>query len=249
MKYHSVAEARDMPGLRLVLTEGMPGPWAEAAKSILNYKDIEFIPVSQTAGEANEDLRDWTGQTTAPVAVYNDEPVRYTWLDILMLAERLAPEKPLLPAELEQRALVVGLSREVAGEDGLGWNRRHYMLSPAMAMDEPPEGMLRMARKYGWSESALQRAAGRIGDILAYFAGRLEAGDYIVGDSVTAVDFYLANFMGIFRPLSPEMNPMPEFLRRIYSEPVPELEGFLSDALFKHRDMMYERYIDTPLEF
>ena len=110
MKYLSVGEARDCPGLRLVLTEGMPGPWAEAAKAVLNFKGIEFIPVAQKAGEANEDLLDWTGQTTAPVAVLDNEPVRYTWLDILMLAERLAPLPALLPSDLEARALVLGLT-------------------------------------------------------------------------------------------------------------------------------------------
>ncbi len=45
MKYLSVEEAIDMPGLRLVLTAGVPGPWGESAKAILAYKGLAFTPV------------------------------------------------------------------------------------------------------------------------------------------------------------------------------------------------------------
>jgi glutathione S-transferase len=254
MDYKTVAEARQLPGLRLVLTEGMPGPWAESAKSILNYKGIEFIAVAQQGGGANEKLQAWTGQTTAPVAIYNDEPVCYSWLDILLLAERLNPDRALLPADLEQRALVVGLSREIAGERGLGWNKRLYMLAPMMTMDEPPEMSARMGNKYGWSAQQLSESAGRIRDCLHYFCERLRAqadggSNYLVGTGETAVDFYLANFMGIFRPLPAEQNPMPDFLRKLYSQVAPELESCLAPLLFEHRDMMYQRHIDTPLQF
>ncbi len=254
MDYKTVSEARHLAGLRLVLTEGMPGPWAEAAKAIFNYKDIDFIAVAQQGGGVNEELQDWTGQTTAPVAIYNDEPVCYSWLDILLLAERLNPDKPLLPADLEQRALVIGLSREIAGERGLGWNKRLYMLAPMMTMDEPPAMSSRMGGKYGWSAQEFSASAERIRVCLQYFCERLqrqaEAGSvYLVGAGESAVDFYLANFMGIFRPLPPEQNPMPDFLRKLYSKVEPDLEASLDPLLFEHRDMMYQRHIDTPLQF
>ncbi len=42
MKYLSVEEAIDMPGLRLVLTAGVPGPWGESAKAILAYKQLDI---------------------------------------------------------------------------------------------------------------------------------------------------------------------------------------------------------------
>jgi glutathione S-transferase len=254
MQYKTVAEARDLPGLRLVLTQGMPGPWAEAAKAILGYKDIAFIPVAQKAGEANQELQDWTGQTTAPVALYNNEPVHYSWLDILLLAERLNPDPPLLPADLEQRALVVGLSREIAGERGLGWNRRLHMLAPMMCLDEPPEMSQRMGTKYGWSPQEYASSGLRIRQCLEYFCTRLRqqaalGSAYLVGTEVTAVDFYLANFLGLFRPLPPAMNPMPDFLRRLYASPAAELESSLAPPLFEHRDMMYQQHIATPLQF
>ena len=45
MDYISVEEAINAPGLRLVLSAGLPGPWGEAAKAILSYKGLEFTPV------------------------------------------------------------------------------------------------------------------------------------------------------------------------------------------------------------
>jgi glutathione S-transferase len=35
-EYLSVAEAREQPGLRLVLSVGVPGPWGEAAKALFH---------------------------------------------------------------------------------------------------------------------------------------------------------------------------------------------------------------------
>jgi hypothetical protein len=35
MNFVSCAETRHLPGLRLVLAAGAPGPWSEAAKAIL----------------------------------------------------------------------------------------------------------------------------------------------------------------------------------------------------------------------
>ena len=54
MKYLSVEEAIDMPGLRLVLTAGVPGPWGESAKAILAHKGLAFTPVLQQGGGENE---------------------------------------------------------------------------------------------------------------------------------------------------------------------------------------------------
>ncbi len=254
MDYVSVEEARHLPGLRLILTAGVPGPWGESAKAIFAYKGIQYVAARQDAGEPNDVLQAWTGQNSAPVAVLDDEPPRCGWLEVLMLAERIAPEPALLPSDFEQRSLVIGLSRELAGERGLAWNRRLQMLAPGMQTDDPPEGVARMANKYGYSEPELESANQRIAEAMSYFTTRLRMqqrlqSDYLVGDSVTAVDFYLANFMAMLKPLPHEVNPMPEYMRTIY-EMLPEpLVPLLSEELLAHRAMMYERYISLPLEF
>ncbi|MBM4256712.1 MAG: hypothetical protein FJ147_12545 [Deltaproteobacteria bacterium] len=79
MECKTVAEAKNLSGLRLALTVGGPAPWSMAAKSILHVKKIPYVPVAQHGGEANEELLAWTGHRNAPVAVYNNEPPRTGW--------------------------------------------------------------------------------------------------------------------------------------------------------------------------
>src|SRR5579871_5139452 len=116
MEYLTPEQAQDLPGLRLVLTAGVPGPWGEAAKAIFRYKGIPFTPVAQLAGQANEALVRWTGFRNAPVVIYEDERPIDRWSDILFLAERLRPEPTLLPPNSLDRALVFGISNEMCGE-------------------------------------------------------------------------------------------------------------------------------------
>ena len=56
MEYISVEEARTRPGLRLVLTRGVPGPWSEAAKAVFRLRDVDYVPVEQIAGGPNTEL-------------------------------------------------------------------------------------------------------------------------------------------------------------------------------------------------
>jgi len=95
--YLEVEAARHMPGLRLVLTAGVPGPWGEAAKGLFRVKRIPFVQVRQVGGGENQALAEWTGQTSAPVAAWNDERPRTTSTDILFLAEGLAREPAFAP--------------------------------------------------------------------------------------------------------------------------------------------------------
>ena len=67
MRYASIAEGRTAPGLRLVLTADVPGPWGEAAKYILAFKGLSYLAVAQQGGGENAELQEWTGQAGAPV--------------------------------------------------------------------------------------------------------------------------------------------------------------------------------------
>ena len=73
MEYLGVADAIERPGLRLVLTMGVPGPWGEAAKNVLFTKKIPFVPVRQAPGAEDAKLVEWTRQSSAPVAMFEDE--------------------------------------------------------------------------------------------------------------------------------------------------------------------------------
>src|SRR5260370_6825926 len=121
--YIEIEQALEMPGLRLVLIPGLPGPWGEAAKGIFHVKKVPFVRVRHKTGDPDylEALKKWTGQTSYPVATYNDERPRTTWPNILFLAQRLPPHPPLIPADPEERAVMFGYSHELCGELGLSW--------------------------------------------------------------------------------------------------------------------------------
>jgi len=131
-KFVDIEEGRELDGLRLVLTTGVPGPWGEAAKGICHVKRIPFTRVRQELGGTNEILAAWTGQTSAPVAAWNDERPCTTSLEILFLAERIAPDPPLLPDDADERARMFGYCHELIGEQGFGWCRRLLLLHQAL---------------------------------------------------------------------------------------------------------------------
>jgi glutathione S-transferase len=253
MRYIELKEARNLPGLRLVLTKGLPGPWGMAARAILEYKGLEFVAVAQYPGAEDPGLREWTGQTSAPVAIYNDEPPRSQWTEILFLAERLAPDPPLLPRDPLQRATMFGLAREIAGEQGFGWQRRLMMFQPPAGKTQPPANMEAMVRKYGYSSEAAAAAPAASMEVLAALAIHLQdqrrAGSrYFIGATLTALDFYWAVFSNMVDPLPHAVNPMPDFMRKMYILPAA-LRERVDPVLMEHRDMMYREYISLPLDF
>ncbi|MGH7337705.1 MAG: hypothetical protein ACREI7_09010, partial [Myxococcota bacterium] len=201
-EYVDVERARALPGLRLALTTGVPGPWGEAAKGIFHAKKIPFVRVAQTAGADNDALYAWTGHRNAPIAVYEDEPARTGWAEILWLAERLCPEPALLPADPEDRIRCLGLAEELMGVSGFGWCRRLMLLRPGMGdSDTPPEAMRatlgRMARQYGYSRASADAAPDRVAQILGVLsrqlaAQRVSGRRYLVGDRLSAIDIYWA---------------------------------------------------------
>lgn len=259
MDYVEPEVARDLPGLRLALTTGVPGPWGEAAKAVFHVKKLDYVPVRQTATEANEALVEWTGHRNAPIAVYDDGAPRVGWEEILALAERLAPEPSLVPADERERALMMGLCHAICSEDGLGWNRRLQLLAPMLASPDAAtnpalEGARRLGRDYGWSPEATDRANARVVSILRCLGDQLArqraAGhDYLMGPQLTAVDLYWATFAAMLRPLPPEQCPMSDMMRASYGATTPEIEAALDDALIAHRDRVYERHLVLPVDF
>ena len=124
MNYVEPAEACEMDGLRLALTAHAPVPYGMSARAILDYHGVRYVPVLQVGGGRNKDLVAWTGHRNAPVAVYNDEAPRVGWLEILYLAERLGSGPSLIPSDIDDRMMMVGLSNELIGENGFIRNLR-----------------------------------------------------------------------------------------------------------------------------
>jgi len=257
IQYLSVSEARDLRGLRLALSVGVPGPWGEAAKGLCHVKGIPFAAVQQVPGMPNEDLVEWTGHANAPVAVYDDEEPLAGWADILHLAERLAPAPALLPADAAERAQAMELCEAICGEDGFGWSRR-LMLVDALLSPSAPPGSRRagevLGERYGYTRATAAAAPGRAADVLRRLSATLgrqrEAGrEFFVGSSFSAVDLYWAAFAVLVKPLPVNLCPMPEFLRGWYENVGPVVAEALDPALLAHRDRIYRDWLKLPMSF
>jgi glutathione S-transferase len=251
MQYLSVADAREATGLRLVLTAGVPGPWSEAVKAVLKLRTVDYSPVEQIAMEANEELFAWTGHRNAPILCVDAQPPRTTWLEILLLAEQVGSGPALLPEAFEDRALCLGLITEIAGTDGLGWNRRLQMMAMVPKVDD---GAVSRARDYGMSHAAAERAPARVAAILRGLAKQLErqraaGSDFFVGDRLSAADLYWACFSMMVRPLPAEVNPMPDWLWPLYSHCGEIVDQAIEPILIEHRDRVYRDYVGLPLDY
>lgn len=258
MKYVEVGEARTMPGLRIVLSPGGPGPWSEAAKSICFVKKLSYVPVAQEVGGVNQELKEWTSQTSAPSVIWNDERPRNIWNDQLYLFERLAPQPRLIPDDMDDRITMFGLSNEICGENGLGWLRRLMMFQRTINRSDKggrgPALMGPMTAKYGYDEQAAQEAPARITQILKSLSDRLErqhrdGSRFLVGRQLSALDIYWATFAAIMAPLPQEVCPIAPGLRRMYSENGPVVDAALTPLLLEHRDFMYREHLQLPLDF
>lgn len=258
MEYLDVEEARTRHDPMLVLTEGVAGPWGEAAKAILDWKRISWTAVRQIAAEPNEALAAWTGQSSAPVLLLPEEAPHLTLRQILFAAERTEPARPLLPPDAESRAQLLGLCGELHLEMGLGWCRRLMMLDtylggrlsgePAMA------GLERLALKYGYFPDCLPVARARVLEILQAFSTRMlrqeMAGSlFLFGESLTALDLIWASFSNLVVPLAPEDCPMPEHQRAAYTHGDSEILAAIDPVLLGHRDRILREVVGLPLDF
>ena len=244
-----------MPGLRLALTMGVPGPWSQAAKYIFEYKDVPYVAVGQKGGQDNPELYDWAHHRNAPVAVYEDEAPRAGWYEIIMLGERIAPEPSLVPGSSAARAEMFGLITEIASEGGFAWLRRIRLIDILYAAAGDDEKAQRspdnLAARYGHAPGAAAAAEAGCADILAMLADRLRSqaakgSDYFVGDGFTAADLYWATFSQLAVPMAADINPMRPLLRTAYEAPASLA---IDPLLITHRDRMYDRHLSLPLDY
>jgi glutathione S-transferase len=262
MDYVDIADARDLPGLRLALTGGLPGPWSQAAKYLFEVKKIPYTPVRQSGAGGNEELYAWTGHRNAPVAVFDEEPPRTGWHEILVLAERLgsADAPVLLPPTSADRVAVLGIIAELGSEGGLAWQRRMHLIATLYATAEAGgDARTRkaadvLAGRYGYTEQAPSGAGARVADILGMLSARLRAqrtagSDYFVGEGFTAADLYWACFSQFLAPMPEPQNPMPDQRRQLYQTTDPDILAALDPALLAHRDRVYQRHLSLPLDF
>jgi hypothetical protein len=255
VQFVDVAEAKARGGLRLVVVAGVPSPWGEAAKGLLRIEGVPFVAVRMGPGDTA--VHAWTGQTSAPVAMYEDERPRSGWAEILLLVERLAARPHLIPVDPAERALLFGLSHEICGEMGLGWCRRLAGVQDSIDSNGSRGFPLPIARylgdKYGHRPGCGDEVRRRVVDVLGMLARRLhaqrEAGsDTLLGGSLTALDVYSAAFMALFAPLPPEQCAIPELLRSAFSSLDADTARALDPILLEHRDRVYARHLELPVQ-
>jgi len=256
-EYIDVEQARNMSGLRLVLSPGVPGPWSEAAKSICYVKKLPYARVRQDIGGPNPALQEWTAQTTAPVAAWNDERPRSTWIEQLSLFERLAHAPALIPTNIDDRVLMFGYSNELCGEDGFGWSKRLMLIHPTLTNPNADESSRAfstyLGHKYGYEATLGEAAPARVATILRFLGSRLEqqrvkGSKFFIGNQLSALDIYWASFAALIQPLPHDLCPMPQAFRTFYTNTDTVVQAAVTPLLMEHRDFIYREYLELPID-
>jgi glutathione S-transferase len=253
LTYLTPAEIIAHDGLRLVVVRGVPSPWSQAAKTILEIKGLAYVAAPLEVAGANAEIAAWSGQNSAPVVAWRSGKPLNRWIDILLLAERLAPRPALLPADAHQRALAIGLGHEMLGERGIAWNRRLQMFAGALAGGNA--GRLGpLIDKYGFDASEAAAAGGRIAATLGMLAAELKAQQargvpFFVGEGLSAVDIYWVAIANMIVPLPAAQCPMREASRPAFTASDPAIVAALDPVLVAHRDRIFRAHFRDPMEF
>lgn len=255
-EFVSITRARELPGLRIVGIAGVPSPWTEAAKGIFHVKQLPFVRARQARDELPNALAAWVGDASIPVVAYENEKLRTGWVEILLLAERLAPQPTLIPDDAAARALMFGLSHEVCGEMGFGWCVRLLLIRDALGhggatgdREGLPSGVgAYLAPRYGFSPASLQVAQDRIVDILQMLDARLAQHPYLMGDTLTALDIYWATFANLLMPLGEDEMRMSAVMRKAYTATDARILQALSPRLRQHQHHIYGQYLELPVQ-
>jgi hypothetical protein len=253
MEYLTLEEARDQPGLRLVLTRGVPGPWSEAAKAIFKLRNVDYVPVQQIAGGSNSELVEWTRHRNAPIALYENEAPRIRWLELIDLAERLGSGPSLVPEDRDSRMFMVGLINEIAGEGGLAWNARLLMFHAGVVAQGPEAAKNPMYADYQYDAEAIEANKGIIEGFLDYLASHIKAqqgkgSHFLVGGQLSAADVYWAYISNMLEILPPEQCPVPDGLRDIWGVLAKSISGY-DPIIIEQRNRIFADHLVLPLDF
>lgn len=216
----------------------------------MEYKSLDYIAGAQIARGENKELVEWAGVNSGPVVAWNRETPLNRWDDILFLLERLAPDRPLVPEEPAARAQFFGLTYTICGHLGFGWNRRMEGIHLGAQAGIDPGAF---GEKYGYNKSDGEQARQRSIDFLRFLTDVLKAqkergSDYIIGDSLTAVDFYWAAFSNLAAIQSAEECPLAPEIRERFERVAPEVTAAIDPILTEHRDQIMHSYFKIPME-
>lgn len=248
MEYVDINEAINADGLRIVIVKAMPSAWGIAAKAMIDFKNLDYLCTHQIPMSDNPELLAWSGTNSAPVVAWNDEPPINRWDDILLLLDRLAPEPSLVPESPAERIEVFGIGHEICGERGFGWNRRLDLMRVPEGKEPGP-----FALKYHYRRDEAAQANARVIAFMTELAARLkrqkESGsDYLVGNAVTAADFYWAAFSNFVAIQPQDVCPINPAARPMFESTPAEIAAAIDPILIEHRDRIMRDYYKLPLE-
>ncbi|HVT07070.1 MAG TPA: hypothetical protein VHO67_06415 [Polyangia bacterium] len=246
--------ARAARGLRIVWPEKIPSPWSQAALGLFDMKGFDYLRVPfRPFAQA---VREHTGAVNAPVVLFDDEPPRTGWAEILALAERLGGRVSLVPDDDDRAVRMYGLSHALMAEGGLGWSVR-LLLTHASVTTNGREGWpapvaAYLAPKYGYAADRVPAARARAIRVLNLLARTLADSEaagyaYLLGPAPTALDVYAATSLGVIQPLPPEMCPMADVLRHAVATLDADVRAAVPASLLRHRDLMYARHLRVPV--
>jgi glutathione S-transferase len=248
-EYVDLETARAAHGLRLVVLANIPSPWSLAAKGVFHLKQIPFVAVRLEPGDKT--VREWTRARNAPVAMFENEPARTGWAEILELAERIGKEPSLVPASPSDRVKMFGLAHEVMGEAGLLWSARLVSIDVGLTTDGargfPPPIAQYLAKRYGYAKDLVPAARKRVDEGLTILREALGSRPYFFGDAPTAIDVYCATAMNLLALPPDDKCPLFPPVRAMF-ESVKDEVSSVPDELLAHRDRMFERHLGYPIE-
>jgi glutathione S-transferase len=250
MRFVSLEEAQAARGVRLVVTAGVPSPWSETAKGCFDAKAIDYLAVRLTPADAA--TRAWTGRHNAPVVLYDDEPPRSGWAEIVALADAIRADVPLVPESPDDRIEMWGLAHEILGEGGLVWSLRIVAIHEGLGSDGargfPVKAARYLGARYGYVPERVGAAQERARSTLLMLTRRLEDGrEYFLGGRLSALDICVAAALGVLAPLPEADCAMLPAFRRAYETWPAAIAEAVSPALLAHRAFMYRSHLALPI--
>jgi glutathione S-transferase len=240
------------PGLRVIVTAGAPSPWSQAALAILRFKKLPLLRVNTRSSDPA--FREWKGSGNLPAVLFDNEPVRTGWAEILALAERLVPDASLIPTNPDERVRTLGLCHELMGEGALLWCARLLAIEAGIATEGregfPLQAARFLAPRYGHGTVPETRLHARAASALMLLDAELARlpGPYFLGDRISALDLYSAAAMNALVPLPDAVCPMAPAMRAAFEWMGKRLADAIPKSLLDHRDYVAARHIELPIE-
>lgn len=150
-------------------------------------------------------------QSQVPCLIHNNQPIAQS-MAIIEYLDQIAPEPRLLPSSAYERALIIQICEIV--------NSGIQPLQNTAVMNELEKTYgLTPEQKTAWIQHWNQRGLSSLEEIL-----KKTAGDFCLGDQVTAADCFLIPQLFSARRFSVDLAPYPTILR--VEEHTKSIEGF-----------------------